>query len=219
MEARVFPGRHAAGLDLSRSRALVVAIQEFDPATDAVPRPEHAEPPGGRPGEAAAEVSSAAGSRIEEGAESPRPEARTASNGLKSSDAPASERPLPPGAILLPVSGAVDVGDLLILDPERPGALRVATTIADPGVVGVAVVAPSSAGSGQSEVAVAGSGFATVKADAGYGAIRAGDLLTSSATPGHAMLALTAEPGTIVGKALEPLDAGTGTIRMLLTAR
>ena len=107
-----------------------------------------------------------------------------------------------------------EAGDLLALDPERPGTLRVAATMADPGVVGVAVL-PSA----QEEVAVIGSGFTTLKVDARYGAIRAGDLLASSETPGHAMLALGAEPGTIIAKALEPLDVGTGTIRVLLLAR
>jgi len=136
-----------------------------------------------------------------------------------SPDAPASDARLPSGAVLLPVSGAVEVGDLLTLDPDHPSNLRVATTMAEPRVVGLAVLPPSPGADGTSEVAVLGFGFATIKVDAGYGAIVEGDLLTSSATPGHAMLALTAEPGTIVGKALEPLDVGTGTIRVLLMAR
>lgn len=46
-----------------------------------------------------------------------------------------------------------------------------------------------------------------------------GDLLVSSPTPGHAMRALEVVPGSIVGKALEPLDFGTGVIRVLLMPR
>lgn len=56
-----------------------------------------------------------------------------------------------------------------------------------------------------------------VKADAKYGAIKRGDLLTTSATPGHAMLASDPKLGTIVGKALEPLENGTGEIKVMVT--
>jgi len=66
---------------------------------------------------------------------------------------------------------------------------------------------------------VALAGRVPVKVDAGYGSIRAGDLLTSSPTPGHAMRADDPKPGTIIGKALEGLDAGTGKIRALVMLR
>jgi hypothetical protein len=67
-------------------------------------------------------------------------------------------------------------------------------------------------------------GIVPVKASAENGPIVPGDLLTTSATPGHAM---KAEPlvldgrtffpsGTIVGKALQPLAEGTGIIQMLV---
>jgi hypothetical protein len=64
---------------------------------------------------------------------------------------------------------------------------------------------------------VALSGVVTCKVDAGYGEIRPGDLLTTSPTPGHAMLDVDPGTGTILGKALEPLAAGTGRIRILVT--
>jgi hypothetical protein len=60
---------------------------------------------------------------------------------------------------------------------------------------------------------------ATVRADAGYGAIRAVDLLVSSPAPGAAMRAATTRPGTILGKALEPLESGLGTIQVLVVLR
>ncbi len=60
---------------------------------------------------------------------------------------------------------------------------------------------------------------AACKVDAGYGSVRPGDLLTTSPTPGHAMLALDPRPGTILGKALESLDAGTGLIKVLVMLR
>ncbi|HZM69590.1 MAG TPA: hypothetical protein VFB95_04390 [Candidatus Cryosericum sp.] len=55
--------------------------------------------------------------------------------------------------------------------------------------------------------------------DADFGAIRPGDLLTTSETPGVARRAAAAEPGTILGKALEGLEAGIGTIRVLVMVR
>jgi hypothetical protein len=120
----------------------------------------------------------------------------------------------------LAVSEAVEAGDLLALDPTRPGHLRRAATLADPGVIGVAS-GPSSEGgpSGTLDAPVVASGIVWVRADAGYGAIRSGDLLVSSPTPGHAMLAIEFVPGTVVGKAIDPLETGTGRIRMLVLAR
>ncbi len=56
------------------------------------------------------------------------------------------------------------------------------------------------------------------KVDASYGAIEVGDLLTTSATPGHAMRAndpLSAF-GAVIGKALRPLREGQGLIPILI---
>ena len=69
---------------------------------------------------------------------------------------------------------------------------------------------------GRSPVGLAG--FVRVKVDARYGAIAPGDLLTSSDTPGHAMRAEKDVPGTVIGKALEPLAEGRGEIVMLVLA-
>ncbi len=66
---------------------------------------------------------------------------------------------------------------------------------------------------------VALSGTVLCKADASYAAIRVGDLLTASPTPGHAMRAEEPEAGTVVGKALEPLDSGTRLIKVLVVLR
>jgi hypothetical protein len=60
-----------------------------------------------------------------------------------------------------------------------------------------------------------------VKVSAENGPIQAGDLLTTSSTPGHAMRCEELEQcfGRTLGKALEGLDAGqdTGVIRVLVT--
>lgn len=56
------------------------------------------------------------------------------------------------------------------------------------------------------------------KVDARFGAIEIGDLLTTSSTPGHAMKAdnpLKAF-GTVIGKALKPLEEGQGLIPILV---
>ena len=66
---------------------------------------------------------------------------------------------------------------------------------------------------------VALTGTVDVKVDAGFGAIAVGDLLTTSPTAGHAMRTDDPQPGTVLGKALESLDAGTGTIRVLVMLR
>ena len=51
------------------------------------------------------------------------------------------------------------------------------------------------------------------------GAIEPGDLLTTSSTPGHAMRVDFGPAGAVIGKALEPLPDGTGTIRVLVAPR
>jgi len=71
----------------------------------------------------------------------------------------------------------------------------------------------------QTHAPVALAGTLLAKVDAGYGAIQVGDLLTTSPTVGHAMRADDPRPGTILGKALEPLDAGTGLIKVLVMLR
>jgi hypothetical protein len=72
---------------------------------------------------------------------------------------------------------------------------------------------------GKHRVPVALVGRVYCQADAGHGAIAAGDLLTTSTTVGHAMR--VEEPasavGAIIGKALAPLSRGTGLIPVLLT--
>ncbi|MFE2585824.1 hypothetical protein [Streptomyces sp. NPDC059378] len=68
------------------------------------------------------------------------------------------------------------------------------------------------------QVTVALSGQVYVKADAHYGAISVGDLLTTSPTEGFAMRVQdrSRAVGTIIGKALSPMSSGTGLIRMLV---
>ena len=116
--------------------------------------------------------------------------------------------------------GTLTPGDVVVLDPTTLLGVRRADQPYDTSVAGVistdpAIVLPGPANG----VPLALVGRVPVKADAGYGAIRVGDLLTTSATPGHAMRCADRLQcvGAIVGKALEPLDGGTGVILALVT--
>jgi hypothetical protein len=149
-------------------------------------------------------------------------------------------------AELVPVAGAVEAGDVVVIDTATPGQMRLATRAADSAVFGVVAAdpgvvlgasppetEPSAVGndaktipapvgapaSSTDDVPVATSGVTLCKVDAGYASIEPGDLLTTSPTPGHAMRTDDPQPGTILGKALEPLEVGTGLVRILVTLR
>ncbi len=117
-------------------------------------------------------------------------------------------------------------GDVLVLGSD--GRLRCCDSPYDKAVVGVV----SGAGGFKAglvldrredrlgtrvPVALMGKTFCNV--DAAHGAIEIGDLLTTSSTPGHAMVASNrAEAlGTILGKALAPLEEGRALIPILVT--
>lgn len=63
--------------------------------------------------------------------------------------------------------------------------------------------------------------FKAVKVDANFGAIKAGDLLTTSPHAGYAMEVSDklAASGAIIGKALSSLSSGTGTVTVLVTLK
>ena len=67
------------------------------------------------------------------------------------------------------------------------------------------------------EVPLAIIGIAPCKVSAENGAIKPGDLLVASSTPGHAMRDGNPRPGTIIGKSLGSLERGTGVIKVLVT--
>ena len=75
------------------------------------------------------------------------------------------------------------------------------------------------------KVLVATTGRVRVKVDASRGAIHIGDLLVTSDIPGVAMKSEPVNlggvqlhrPGTLIGKALEPLEKGSGEILVLLS--
>jgi hypothetical protein len=122
-------------------------------------------------------------------------------------------------ATWMEVTEQVEAGDLLALDSSQPGSLRRAVSNADPNVIGIAAGPSRLMVEGGLEAPVMTFGIAQVRADATYGAINPGDQLVSSATVGHAMRATEIVPGTILGKAIDPLEGGTGLIRVLVLAR
>lgn len=66
---------------------------------------------------------------------------------------------------------------------------------------------------------VALTGRVYVHADASFGANKPGDLLTTSATPGHARKVTdhARAQGAVLGKAMSTLDEGTGFVLVLVT--
>ena len=56
-------------------------------------------------------------------------------------------------------------------------------------------------------------------ADASNGPIEPGDLLTTSATPGHAMKVTdySRAQGAVIGKSMESLQSGTGLVLVLVS--
>jgi hypothetical protein len=116
-----------------------------------------------------------------------------------------------PGDVLV-ISTAADRSVERSLEPRS--TLVTGVYSASPGFIGSPHVME---GKGDDEIPVAVVGIVPCKASAENGPIGRGDLLVTSSTPGHAMRAGKADPGTIIGKALEPLASGTGVIEILVT--
>jgi hypothetical protein len=123
-------------------------------------------------------------------------------------------------AEMLPADRQVEPGDVLIINKQ--GVLALSTQPYQSNVVGVHSTQPGYLGGGENMgqdgfVPLAVVGMVPVKVSAENGPIQPGDLLTSSVTPGHAMRAGVDPPiGTIIGKAMQALETGTGVIQMLV---
>jgi hypothetical protein len=142
-------------------------------------------------------------------------------NEVATADIDATRTPVPEIAALVAVTEAVEPGDVLVVDTFATGqvSMKRGDVAGDPAVIGVVASVDRAPGVEPGVVPVALAGIAPCKVDASYGAIGTGDLLAVSPTRGHAMRSVASVPGTIVGKALEPLLAGTGVIRVLVTLR
>ncbi len=116
-------------------------------------------------------------------------------------------------------------GTVLIIDPDHSGKLTISDKSYDSKVAGI-VAGGKGLGSGvrlgsdefDYDVALAGRVYCNV--DATETGVEAGDLLTTSTTPGYAMKAsdYSRAPGAILGKAMEKLERGEkGQILVLVT--
>jgi len=127
----------------------------------------------------------------------------------------------------VPTRSPLVAGTLVTIDPSASNTVVQVDRAYDTRVAGVITDRPGLilGESGANKAKVAQSGRVKLKVDAQYGPITPGDLLVSSPTPGHAMRSEPVKigetpihrPGTLVGKALEPLDEGQGEILVFLT--
>jgi hypothetical protein len=118
-------------------------------------------------------------------------------------------------------------GTVVILDISKSNQVIASTQSYDARVAGVVSLQPGLAlgEEGEGRVLVATTGRVKVKVDATRGPIQIGDLLVTSDREGFAMKSVPVEvvgvrmhrPGTLIGKALEPLAGGTGEILVLLS--
>jgi len=118
-------------------------------------------------------------------------------------------------------------GAVVVIDDKNPGQLKMSDQPYDSRVAGVVSGAnginpgiqmhQQGALEGGKNVALTGRVY--VLADASNGAIHPGDLLTSSATPGHAMKVSdhAKAQGAILGKAMTGLKEGKGLVLVLVT--
>lgn len=122
-------------------------------------------------------------------------------------------------------AAAVAAGSVMSIDPDRPGALRPASQPYDRRVAGIVSgardyrpgITLNAGDAGGSRVTVTLTGTVYCLVTSANGRVRAGDLLTSSSEPGHAMRATDADAarGAILGKALESLDGERGLVLTL----
>lgn len=119
----------------------------------------------------------------------------------------------------------IQAGTVLVIDSDNPGKLTVSRSAYDSKVAGIVAGAKGLGsgvrlGVGQFDYDVALAGRVYCNVDATKEAVQAGDLLTTSATPGHAMKATDYDRsrGAILGKAMQKLDQGQkGQILVLVT--
>ena len=118
-------------------------------------------------------------------------------------------------------------GTVVVLDSSKSNQVVASTQAYDSRVAGVISLRPGLAlgEEGEGRVLVATTGRVKVKVDATGGPIAIGDLLVTSDKEGFAKKSVPVEiggvhihrPGTLIGKALEPLANGSGEILVLLS--
>ncbi len=117
------------------------------------------------------------------------------------------------------VSSELEAGTVVVMDNNGYKSVKSSTSAYDNTVIGIVSDNPSIiAGRVDSEkkVIVAMIGVVSVKVSDVNGSIRKGDLLTTSNISGYAMKSSEFKPGTVIGKALENLNAKKGMIKVLV---
>lgn len=127
----------------------------------------------------------------------------------------------------VPSRGDLPAGTVVVLDPEQANRVMPSASSYDTSVAGVVSAAPGIilGVAGEGRVKVATVGRVSVRVDATHAPINIGDLLVTSDMKGVAMKSEPIfvggrrihSPGTIIGKALEPLARGVGVIQVLLS--
>ena len=127
----------------------------------------------------------------------------------------------------VPAAEQLAAGTVVVLDKSKSNHVMSSSKSYDQRVAGVISAQPGImlGERGDDKVLVATTGRVLVNVDATNGPIEIGDLLVTSDREGVAMKSQPVEiggvqihrPGTLIGKALEPLASGTGKILVLLS--
>ncbi|UCE17157.1 MAG: hypothetical protein JSV84_09645 [Gemmatimonadota bacterium] len=122
---------------------------------------------------------------------------------------------------------SIKPGMVVVIDPGTPGKLKISDRAYDRCVAGIVsgaggikpglMITQEDAFEGDHQVAL--TGRVNCWADASYGPIQPGDLLTTSDTPGHAMKVMDypKSHGAVLGKAMSSLDQSQGLVLVLVT--
>lgn len=116
-------------------------------------------------------------------------------------------------------------GDVLVLSTGKESDVEKSAQPYSTMVAGIFATKPGVIGKRQSmthdtsDIPMAMVGIVPTKVSAENGPIRKGDLLVTSSTPGYAMKGTDRDRmlGAVIGKALGPLNSGSGTIEVLVT--
>jgi hypothetical protein len=127
----------------------------------------------------------------------------------------------------VPAAEAIVVGSVVVIDTNARNTVTASKHAYDTSVAGVVSPNPGLllGVAGESKAKIATTGRVRVRVDAGKSPIHTGDLLVTSDRPGMAMKSEPVDvaglkmhrPGTLIGKALEPLESGEGEILVLLS--
>jgi hypothetical protein len=127
----------------------------------------------------------------------------------------------------VPVTTRMEPGTVVVLNRSRTNEVMPSSEPYDSTVAGVVSAQPGFVlgTAGDSKAQIATTGRVKVRVDASAGPIMIGDLLVTSDKPGMAMKSKPVvvdgvrlhRPGTLLGKALEPIESGQGEILVLLS--